>query len=160
MGLIVTAGRPRNKEPTKLLSVRVPASVFDPVKGFADDHAERMSAIVVEALQLYTCRVIENRCRVCSSPNQEDREWCGSCGAPLTDAAEIQYRKDVEGIQDEAAAAAEKAIVKIYEHMGARLDEIEAAVKKRFLSYEKSPDRPASATPRPDDEQTLDIDPE
>jgi len=156
------AGRPKNKEPTKYLGVRVPASVFDPVKGFADDHAEteKMSAIVIEALKLYTSQIIENRCRVCSSPNQEDQEWCGVCGAPLSAAAEIEYRKNVEGIQDEAAAVAEKAIVKIYEHVGGRLDEIEALLKKRFPSYEKSPDRPASATPRPDDEQTLPLDSE
>lgn len=151
------AGRPKNKEPTKYLGVRVPASVFDPVKGFADDHAERMSAIVIEALKLYTCRVIENRCRVCSSPNQEDQEWCGSCGAPLTVAAEIEYRKDVEGIRDAAGAEADETIAKICERVDDRLDEIEALVKKRFLSYEKNPDRLASATSRPDDEQTLDI---
>lgn len=153
------AGRPKSKEPTKYLGVRVPASVFGPVKQFADDHAEKMSAIVIEALKLYTSRIIENRCRICSSPNQEDQEWCGSCGAPLTVAAEIEYRKDVEGIRDAAGAEADEAIAKICERVDARIDEIEALVKTRFLTYEKSPDRLASATSRPDDEETLDIDP-
>lgn len=74
------AGRPKNKEPTKYLGVRVPASVFDPVKQFADDHAERMSGIVIEALKLYTGLIILHQCDQCGCDIPEGSNYCPRCG--------------------------------------------------------------------------------
>lgn len=144
----------------EFMGVRVPPDMLDILKGRADSQGVKLSPVVIEALALFIHRIVENRCRICQTKNPEDQEWCGSCGAPLTVSAEIEYRKDVEGIRDAAGAEADEAIAKICERVDARIDRIEALVKTRFLPYEKCPDRPASATPRPADEKTLDIDPE
>lgn len=158
----MVAGRPRNKEPTRLLSVRVPASIYDPVRGFADNHAEKMSGIVVEALKIYTKRVIENRCRICSAPNQEDLEWCGVCGAPLTPKAEIEYQRLVDDRH--------RLENQNYGWNAALMDRFDARIKDigtklvsdvmtQLQSCDENQDLPPSTKRRPDDEQTPDIDP-
>lgn len=86
-------GRPRNREPSRLLSVRVPASVYDPVKEWADTHSEPMSAIVVEALQAYLDREILKKCRICGTQNSEDSQFCKKCGRPLTAEAEKRFQE-------------------------------------------------------------------
>lgn len=132
-------GRPRKREPSRYLSARVPASVYDPVKAWADDHAEAMSAIVIEALRAYLDREILRKCPVCGAPNDEDSQYCKACGAGLT--------ADLERNKYQAAMAGLKAILEhpdVYEAIRALKEEGEAS----------RPIAPDQATLIPEPDQT------
>lgn len=76
----------------------MPASILDPIKEYADDHAEPLSAIVSEALAAYLAREIRRECPRCGAGNSEDSDYCKSCGRALTREAEaraLEVRKDL-----------------------------------------------------------------
>lgn len=77
------------------MSARVPASIFDPIKQFADDHAEPLSAIVSEALAAYLSREIRRECPRCHIGNPEGSDWCRVCGAPLSSTALEQSADEI-----------------------------------------------------------------
>ena len=80
------------------MSARVPASIFDPIKQFADDHAEPLSAIVSEALAAYLAREIRRECPRCGVENAEGSDYCKSCGQTLSREAEkkrLESKKDL-----------------------------------------------------------------
>ena len=97
-------GRPRHADPPRRLSARVPASIFDPVKQFADDHAEPLSAIVSEALAAYLSREIRRECPACGLGNPEGSDWCRVCGSPLTASARKKIGDDTDRILDNITA--------------------------------------------------------
>jgi len=82
----------------------VPASIFDPVKQFADDHAEPLSAIVSEALAAYLSREIRRECPACGLGNPEGSDWCRVCGSPLTATARKKLGDDTDRILDNITA--------------------------------------------------------
>jgi len=76
----------------------VPASILDPIKEYADAHAEPLSAIVSEALAAYLAREIRRECPRCGVENAEGSDYCKSCGQPLSREAEkkrIESKKDL-----------------------------------------------------------------
>jgi len=148
------------------MGVRVPPDMLAVLKGRADSQGVKLSQVVIEALALYISRVIENQCRICQTKNPEDAEWCSACGAPLSDAAEIEFRNHAKKICShniEICNQNEKILTTTEEYKAEvynRLREIQTLLKSITNTHNKSLERPASANPRPTDEQTLDIDPE
>lgn len=82
----------------------MPASIFDPIKQFADDHAEPLSAIVSEALAAYLSREIRRECPACGLGNPEGSDWCRVCGSPLTATARKKLGDDTDRILDNITA--------------------------------------------------------
>ncbi|OPZ20183.1 MAG: hypothetical protein BWZ10_00733 [candidate division BRC1 bacterium ADurb.BinA364] len=71
----------------------MPASILDPIKEYADTHAEPLSAIVSEALAAYLAREIRRECPRCGVENAEGSDYCKSCGEPLSREAESEAEK-------------------------------------------------------------------
>ncbi len=153
------AGRPPNREPSKYLGLRAPESVYNTLQKYADDHAEKLSQIVLEALRDYIDRVIVRRCPSCGTENPEENEWCRSCGAPLSREAEIKRRAEIEEMSKEAREKLGEARG-VLENAGLRSDQTLAAgrelvtmIERMTVRYgkcaacQKCPDLPVEGVP-------------
>lgn len=122
----------------------MPASIFDPIKQFADDHAEPLSAIVSEALAAYLSREIRRECPRCGVQNDEGSDYCKSCGRPLTREAENKTGDERDRILDKIA---ERNLTNLERELNEVFSKAHSRILAALESMEDLEDRP-SARPR------------